>query len=133
MLNYPNALTDVEWKKAEKQLKISDTGVGKTLRDLEKAHKGLDQAVQAMKAGKADVAKVTPVKTSTVAAAKKAHEALNKTYTEWVTKKKPKPATDFLFKMQRLADDYHDEIKALDLADHRGIEWAAKVYNGRVK
>lgn len=42
---YPSAFTDQEWKKSEKRLQVSGTGIGKAVRAMEKTATDLDKAL----------------------------------------------------------------------------------------
>jgi len=52
MLKYPSQFTDPVWKRNENFLKLSGTGIGKTLRDLQAASEAFDKECVALKQGK---------------------------------------------------------------------------------
>jgi len=53
---YPKELTDAYWKKVESRLKVSNTGVGQTLRNLEKLYKDFVTKVDAFEKAGTDAA-----------------------------------------------------------------------------
>jgi hypothetical protein len=125
-LSYPKAFSDAEWKKSEKQIKVSATGVGKTLRDLQKAV----QAINSELAGGQDAKKLVLLFKAANVIAKKSYEAISD---QWRQAAKGSAAekylVDFRFKMGR----YQSELEAFDPADHRGMQWPVDRFNDRVK
>jgi len=114
----PKSFTDDEWKKKEKEIKVSATGIGKTLRDLDTAIK----AVNAELAGKKDPAKLTTLYKAAEAKAKASSTVINTALGEAV-KKKNKAASDYLASFRHNMDRYETALKSLDANDHRGIDW----------
>lgn len=123
-LVYPKALTDPEWKKMEKEAKVSATGVGQTLRTLENAVK----AVNAELNGKRDPAKLAALYKSAQTAVAATRTLVGKVINESKTKKNDKGA--------KLLDGYFSTVHSyylglgrLEANDHRGIDWTVKIAN----
>ena len=72
MLKYPPQFTDPIWKRNENFLKLSGTGIGKTLRDLQTASEAFDKECVALKQGKSDAGKVNAKRTAVLTASTKA-------------------------------------------------------------
>jgi hypothetical protein len=128
MLTYPKIFTDPEWKKLEKQMKVSDTGIGATLRELEKAHKNLDAGIQALIKNTTTKDKVEAARKTTHMAAVKSVAAVDKTAGKLKPGDAKKAINDYRFKIGR----YTDELKQFDLNDHRGIATPVDRFNHRV-
>jgi hypothetical protein len=75
---YPALLTDVSWKKVEKLAEVSDTGVGGTLREAQKAWQKLAKAVVDFESHKIDAGPATVAQNAAVVAFKKTNVALGK-------------------------------------------------------
>jgi hypothetical protein len=128
MLTYPKMFTDPEWKKLEKLLKVSNTGIGATLRELENAHKNLDAGIQALIKKAATVDKVEAARKTTHVAALKSVTAVDKTLGKLKPGDAKKSLTDYRFKINR----YTDELRQFDINDHRGIGTPVDRFNHRV-
>lgn len=71
-MTYPPQFTDPIWKRNENFLKLSGTGIGKTLRDLQTASEAFDKECVALKQGKSDAAKVDAKRTAVLTSSRKA-------------------------------------------------------------
>jgi hypothetical protein len=129
MLDYPKVFTDPEWKKLEKVLKISDTGVGKTLRDLQKAHTNADKGVQALSLKKAPAEKVQPAVNAARVAAKKASDTVRATSGKVKDPKAQKELDNLVWQLNR----YELRLKSFDLKDHHGLKWVVDNFNDDMK
>lgn len=125
-MDYPECFTDPEWKKLEKELKISATGVGKTLRDLEKAVSVADAGVQALSQKKTTAARVVPAMKVVADAAKKASNTVH------AVKVKDPAAREKLNHLEWQLGDYVSELEHLNLNDD-DLEYAVDRVNRRVK
>ena len=125
---YPKQLTDPIWKKVEKAGGVSDTGVGQTLRDAEKAYKTLATAMAALEAGKTDARKVQPAQKAAAAALTKTVKTLDPV----IAKVKNAEKKKFLTHYRRYVEQVAKEITAMDLEDHRGLKIPLDRYNERV-
>jgi hypothetical protein len=74
---YPEVFTDAYWKHVEKEWKISGTGIGKHLRELEKAALKYDAAIVAVVDGGAQRSSVKPAGSALWSAATKAQAAVD--------------------------------------------------------
>ena len=129
MLTYPKKYTDAEWKKAEKTIKIEATGLGKTLRDMEKTAKTLDQGYVALVARKTDAAKVKAALKAHQVTTKKAADQIDDT---WRKQKDKTPAEKYLSDLRFSIWRYLDELKELKPDDRRGPEDGVERFNDRV-
>lgn len=120
----PKSFTDDEWKKKEKEIKVSATGIGKTLRDLD----GAVKAINAELAGKKDPAKLTPLYKAAETKAKASGTVIKKAWDDAV-KKKNKAAGDYLASLHHNMGRYEYSLKSLDANDHRGIDWNVGNWN----
>jgi hypothetical protein len=116
-LYYPKKFTDPEWKKEEKRIKVSATGIGKALRDLEKAV----GAVNAQVKGKAvippkDFPKIQALYKASADAGGKALAAITG---QKVTK--GSEAEKYLGTFGGKMQGYHHALLRLEAAAHRGF------------
>ena len=125
-LVYPKAFTDPEWKKTEKKIKVSDTGVGKTLRDLQK----VIVAINSELGGGKDVKKLATLLKTAKAATKKSEDAIRDQSRK---EKSGSPAQKYLGDFAWKMSAYGTELGDFDPADHRGLDWPVDRFNDRVK
>ncbi len=120
----PKSFEDAEWKKKEKEIKVSDTGIGKTLRELEAAVK----AINAELAGHKDPAKLATLYKAAEGKAKASTTVIN-TARGAASKKKNQAASDYLLSFSRNMGRYESALQNLDAKDHRGIDWNVDKWN----
>lgn len=123
-LVYPKALTDPEWKKLEKEAKVSATGVGQTLRTLENAVK----AVNAELNGKRDPGHLDNLYKTAKTAASATRTQVGKAMNDAKNKKNEKGAK-VLEGYYSKVHSYYLGVDRLEANDHRGIDWTVKIAN----
>lgn len=123
-LVYPKALTDPEWKKLEKEAKVSATGVGQTLRTLESAVKAINTELN----GKRDPAKLATLYKTANTAVTASRTLVFKVEADAKNKKNDK-AVKLLDGFSSKVHSYFLALGRLEANDHRGIDWTVKIAN----
>lgn len=107
-LVYPKRLSDPEWKKAEKAVNVSATGLGEKLRKAEAAVKALSAHLKTRK----DCAKVVTLAQAAIAAANAASSHAHKMgFKHDVNSPAGKTIGDFRHRLSRLASELEPLLK----------------------
>jgi hypothetical protein len=128
---YPKVLTDPAWKKVEKAAGVSATGVGKTLRDAEKAWQTLAGELASLEKGQVPPAKADASKKAMIAAFNQSETLLT-----GLLPKIKKPDKNVIIKdhakvIENLIRDLRNSFNLVD--DHRGIDFVVDKFNAHVK
>ena len=126
MLHYPPQFTDPVWKRNENFLKLSGTGIGKTLRDLQTASEAFGKECIALEQGRSDAPKVNAKRTAVLNASTK---ALAKVESNWKTAKDSAGRTPKTY-LASLGGDlkkYIAAIKGLNVDDFTAAKIAAAI------
>ncbi len=122
-LNYPKKFTDPDWKAAEKKIKVSATGIGKTLRELEAAVKvasaDFDQKKDAVTVAKAILNIMPAIKKSDAAISAESSSA---------RKAKNTAAEKYLDDLRHALGTYESELEHLA----KGVDEAKSGYGWSV-
>jgi hypothetical protein len=130
---YPNELTDPFWKKLEKKINVSSTGIGQTLRQAETLHKAFLEKVNAYEKDSKTAAAAKKATTDFVKALAATEAAVNTTYTKLKAKGKSfdkDPSMKVLDRYLKAFDGLQRD--AAQILTNRTVTDGIKRYNERL-
>ena len=127
-LNYPKKYTDPEWKKAEKTIKVSATGIGETLRTLETAVKAASTALD----HKTNLQTIEKIVLAAAAATKKPYDTMSAAAAK-AKKAKNAAAVEYIDDLAFAVRRYGHELESLaeNLANKHLLEEKLQDYIDR--